>query len=87
MLDVPSGLADLPGVYAVEVTDHRVTAQVDTAGLGPLMHSLTAAGLRSLVSHPPTLEELFLRQYGAAEEPDAGMPTSSAGDTERSQHV
>jgi ABC-2 type transport system ATP-binding protein len=29
------------------------------------MRHLSAAGLRSLVSQPPTLEELFLRHYQA----------------------
>jgi ABC-2 type transport system ATP-binding protein len=64
VVDVPEGLEGLPGVYGVAVTDHRVTAQVDPVGLGPLMQLLSAAGLRSLTSHPPSLEELFLRHYG-----------------------
>jgi ABC-2 type transport system ATP-binding protein len=64
VLDVPAGLARLPGVHAVQVDGSRVTAQVEPNGLGPLMQALTAAGLRSLVSHPPSLEELFLRHYG-----------------------
>jgi polyether ionophore transport system ATP-binding protein len=85
--DVPSGLAGLPGVHALEVTDHHVSAQVDAAGLGPLMSSLTAAGLRSLVSHPPTLEELFLRHYGVSDESGDRPPMQRAGDAERSQHV
>jgi ABC-2 type transport system ATP-binding protein len=28
------------------------------------MAALSALGIRSLTAHPPTLEELFLRQYG-----------------------
>jgi ABC-2 type transport system ATP-binding protein len=36
---------------------------VDTGQLDPLLRRLTAAGVRSLVSRPPTLEELFLRHY------------------------
>jgi ABC-2 type transport system ATP-binding protein len=87
VVDVPSGLDSLPGVHALEVTDHRVSAQVDAAGLGPLMRSLTAAGLRSLVSQPPTLEELFLRHYGAADDQETRTPTPRARDAERSQHV
>ena len=33
------------------------------------MSYLAARGIRSLVSHPPTLEELFLREYGDRPEP------------------
>jgi ABC-2 type transport system ATP-binding protein len=85
--DVPTGLAGLPGVHALEVTDHRVSAQVDAAGLGPLLRSLSAAGLRSLVSHPPTLEELFLRHYGVSENQDTRTPMPRTRDAERSEHV
>ena len=65
---VPPGLESLPGVHDLVVVDHRVTAQVEPSGLAPLMQALTAAGLRTLKSQPPTLEELFLRRYG--ETPD-----------------
>ncbi|MDN3935965.1 ABC transporter ATP-binding protein [Arthrobacter sp. YD4] len=62
---VPPGLDRLPGVHDVTVVNHRVSAQVDPAGLAPFLQALTAAGLRSLTSQPPTLEDLFLRHYGA----------------------
>ena len=38
-------------------------AQVDSESLGELIRVLGDAGVRSLVSQPPTLEELFLRHY------------------------
>ena len=38
------------------------------------MQALTAAGLITLTSQPPTLEELFLRHYGAA---TTGEPSGS----------
>jgi ABC-2 type transport system ATP-binding protein len=41
-----------------------VSFDVDTDHLDESMRYLSSLGLRSLVSHPPTLEELFLRQYG-----------------------
>ena len=61
---VPQGLEFLPGVHDLVVVDHRVSAQVEPSGLAPLMQALTAAGLHSLTSQPPTLEDLFLRHYG-----------------------
>jgi ABC-2 type transport system ATP-binding protein len=36
---------------------------VDNSALDELLVRLTRAGVRSLVSQPPTLEELFLRHY------------------------
>ncbi len=59
-----AGLAGLPGVHNPEFTDGRVTFDVDSDDLDAAMGYLTDVGLRSLTAHPPTLEELFLRQYG-----------------------
>jgi ABC-2 type transport system ATP-binding protein len=59
-----TGLADLPGVHDLKVEDGRVHFDVDTANLDGVVRHLAASGVRSLTSHPPTLEELFLRHYG-----------------------
>ncbi|OON74891.1 ABC transporter ATP-binding protein [Streptomyces tsukubensis] len=59
----PDALDTLTGVHDLEVRGTRVTLQVDTDRLDPLLHSLTATGVRSLTCSPPTLEELFLRHY------------------------
>jgi len=71
---VPPGLEALAGVHDVVVAGRRVSAQVEPSGLAPLMQALTAAGLITLTSQPPTLEELFLRHYGAA---TTGEPSGS----------
>jgi ABC-2 type transport system ATP-binding protein len=63
-LDKPVELADLPGVHNLAVDGDRLRCEVDTAELTPVLARLAAAGVRSLVSRPPTLEELFLRHYG-----------------------
>lgn len=59
----PNGLAHLPGVHDLQVDGHRVKLQVDSDRLDAVLRSLTESGVRSLVSAPPTLEELFLRHY------------------------
>ncbi|CAL9459484.1 ABC transporter ATP-binding protein [Streptomyces sp. NPDC030392] len=59
----PDGLAQLPGVHDVRVDGSRVRLQVDTDRLDGVLRCLTGAGVRSLTSAPPTLEELFLRHY------------------------
>ena len=61
---VPEGLDALPGVHDVRIDGHRVQLEVDTTHLDPVLDSLQTGGLRSLLSQPPTLEDLFLRHYG-----------------------
>ena len=61
---VPEGLDALPGVHGVRVEGHRVQLEVDTTGLDPVLDALQTGGVRSLLSQPPTLEDLFLRHYG-----------------------
>jgi ABC-2 type transport system ATP-binding protein len=58
------GLADQPGVQDVTVTGQRVRFAVDAEHLDAAIKALSAFGLRSLVSQPPTLEEIMLRHYG-----------------------
>jgi ABC-2 type transport system ATP-binding protein len=60
----PADLDALPGVAHVERTDGRVRFDVDTDHLDEAMSYLSSLRIRSLVAHPPTLEELFLRQFG-----------------------
>jgi len=59
----PDGLVELEGVHSLVLDGTRVQFQVDGARLGEAVARLSAAGIRSLTSQPPTLEELFLRHY------------------------
>src|SRR5689334_2913311 len=59
----PTGLEQLPGVHDLSVRDATVKFEVDTSELDAVLKHLSAAGIRSLTSQPPTLEELFLRHY------------------------
>jgi ABC-2 type transport system ATP-binding protein len=43
-----------------------VRFDVDTGALDGALRRLADAGVRNLVSQPPTLEELFLRHYDRA---------------------
>jgi ABC-2 type transport system ATP-binding protein len=65
----PDGLAGLAGVHDLQVEGTRVHCQVDTPRLDEVLRHLSAAGVRSLTSQPPTLEELFLRHYQAEQQP------------------
>jgi ABC-2 type transport system ATP-binding protein len=59
-----NGLADLAGVHGLVVDGTHVRFDVDTDHIDNAVRRLGELGVRSLVSHPPTLEELFLRHYG-----------------------
>lgn len=63
LLGSPGDLSRIPGVADVTLSDGVLHAQVDSDGLPALVSALARAGVRSLVSQPPTLEELFLRHY------------------------
>jgi ABC-2 type transport system ATP-binding protein len=59
-----SRIAEVEGVHNPQFLDGRVTFDVDSDHLDAAVRALAALGVRSLTAHPPTLEELFLRQYG-----------------------
>ncbi|MFI6326187.1 ATP-binding cassette domain-containing protein [Nonomuraea sp. NPDC050556] len=62
----PYRLKDLAGVHDLDIRDGRVRFDVDGGALAAALGELNAAGVRSLTSRPPTLEELFLRHYEVA---------------------
>ncbi len=64
----PSALADLTGVHDLVVDPgqdggSRVRCEVDSDKLEDVLRLLVTAGVKTLTSQPPTLEELFLRHY------------------------
>jgi ABC-2 type transport system ATP-binding protein len=59
----PDGLAQVAGVHDLQMHGTSVRFEVETDRLGEALTRLTRAGVRSLISQPPTLEELFLRHY------------------------
>jgi ABC-2 type transport system ATP-binding protein len=70
---VVAGLADaagartaldgIAGAHHVRVDDDRVTLAADAPALDAVLGVLAAHGVRSVTAHPPTLEDLFLREY------------------------
>ncbi|MBL1116159.1 ABC transporter ATP-binding protein [Streptomyces sp. 110] len=59
----PNGLSGLPGVHNVDIQGSQVKLQVESDKMDAVLRQLTQVGVRSLISTPPTLEELFLRHY------------------------
>ena len=68
----PGDLSRIRGVEDLVIDGHTLRAQVDSDSLAEVIRALGEAGIRSLVSQPPTLEDLFLRHY------DVGTPRAGA---------
>jgi ABC-2 type transport system ATP-binding protein len=60
----PEGIAEHPGVHGFDDRGPTLRFDVDTHELAEVIRRLSAAGIVSLQSNPPTLEEMFLRHYG-----------------------
>jgi ABC-2 type transport system ATP-binding protein len=61
----PAGrLGDLPGVHGLERIDGQLRFHVDGDRVDETFRALAPLGVRSIVAHPPTLEQLLLRHYG-----------------------
>jgi len=62
--EAPPDLSVVPGVSDIEVDGNRVRLRMH-GPVEPLLQRLTAARVTQLLSREPSLEELFLAQYGA----------------------
>ena len=64
-VDAPAdSLADLPGVHEFEHVDGQARFEVDGDRVDDVVRALALLGVRSLLAHPPTLEQLLMRHYG-----------------------
>nr|WGC84421.1 Orf-4 [Streptomyces sp.] len=74
---VPPELSALPGVHKLtQDKGGHLRFEVDTDALDEVLRRLAGAGVRSLISRPPTLEELFIEQYNSRPGPErrSGVP-------------
>ncbi len=60
-------LSGTPGVHDLSVDGSVVSCTVEPEALPAVLTAITAAGIRTLTSTPPTLEELFLDAYRGRE--------------------
>ena len=58
-----TSLSDMPGVHAFAAENGEVRFEVDGEHLGGVVGELGRLGVITLVSRPPTLEQLLLRHY------------------------
>jgi ABC-2 type transport system ATP-binding protein len=75
VVGTPPDLSGIAGVHDITVDGATVECGVDADALPAVLTALTGAGVRSLTSTPPTLEELFLDAYRAG--PDTRSETRS----------
>jgi ABC-2 type transport system ATP-binding protein len=66
LVSVPPELTNMHGVHNLTVDGGVVRCEVDNDQLDAVLRLLSASGVRSLISQPPTLEQLFLRHYESA---------------------
>ncbi len=66
-----------PGSTTCASRTTRCAARSTPPTSSELLNRLGGGGVRSLVSQPPTLEELFLRYYGDAADPDDAKAEAS----------
>ncbi len=71
LLDAPSPtlLEGIDGVSDLEAAGARLTFSVDTARVGDVLSRLQGHGIQTLTCQPPTLEQLFLKEYASTPEP------------------
>ena len=62
--ELATGLEDMEGIHDLELEGNRVHFDIDTVKIGDAIARLGEFKILSLMSRPPTLEELFLRHYG-----------------------
>jgi ABC-2 type transport system ATP-binding protein len=79
----PAGLGTLAGVHDVQLSGVQATFTVENDHLGAAMQLLIDHGLRAVTSQPPTLEQLFLREYGdpVTGPPDSARPEVGVGES------
>lgn len=63
----PSGLETIPGVNDLVIDGTKVRFDADPDSIDSAIRVLSGAGIKSLISQPPTLEELFMRHYEEGE--------------------
>ena len=65
---IPDDLETWHGVHDDRADGSRVQFDVDSDHIGSVMSALSGYGIQTLVTQPPSLEELFLRHYDRGEQ-------------------
>jgi ABC-2 type transport system ATP-binding protein len=63
LTSVPGDIGSWPCLHNLALHGNRIRCDVETPALTDTMARLATCGIESLVTQPPTLEQLFLRDY------------------------
>ena len=74
-------LSRLEGIHGLTTEDGAVSFQVDGDRVDGVVRALAPLGVRSLVAHPPTLEQLMMRHYGDGARDDDGAASGRRADS------
>jgi ABC-2 type transport system ATP-binding protein len=69
-----AALGAVPGVHDPARADGHVRLDVDAGALDDVLAVLPRFGVQGVTAHPPTLEDLFLREYGEDTAPAGSRP-------------
>jgi len=72
-----TGLKDMVGVHNLVIEGNHAHFSVDAEKIDSIIKYLTQFGIQSLLSTPPTLEELFIRYYGEYSTDHEDQPESN----------
>ncbi|WP_193118588.1 ABC transporter ATP-binding protein [Brachybacterium tyrofermentans] len=78
---VPEGLDEIAGVHDLSIEGAAVSFRVDGDRVDEVVRALAPLGVRSLVAHPPTLEQLLMRHYGDSSDDVTGSTDDGTGST------
>lgn len=70
----PSPVATMPGVHDFRLSDGAAQFALDGEQTEPVMRTLAQLGIISIVSNPPSLEDMFMRFYEAHDGPQHPQP-------------
>ena len=72
-------LNQVPGTHEISIDQDRARFQVDSHKLQDVLLYLTQFEVKSLTSHPPTLEELFMHHYNSKNHHESHTQPVSGG--------
>lgn len=65
-IKAPTGIKKWPGLHELKINGQFAEFEVEPQHLSQTLGKLSDLGVESITSHPPTLEELFMRHYSGS---------------------
>lgn len=82
---IPEVLSTWRGIHDLHVDGTAMEFDADAADLGYVLDALATAGVTAITAAPPSLEELFMRHYGAQDAGQASPRNQARNKSQNSQ--